>query len=215
MTKFILVRHGQSESNEKRTFAGQTDSPLTDLGKEQACLTANYIANNYKVDVVYASDLQRAYYTGERIAEKCSAPIIKCQGLREIYVGVWEDKGVEDLLKRDDYMLWLTDISSSNPEGGEKCKDFADRILKTLNQIAKENLDKTIVIATHATPIRVLESMVKFNNIKQMQELEWVSNASCSVFNYENGKWSIEQMDICEHMQDKITRIMDPREKEK
>ena len=93
MTRLILVRHGQSQANEKRNFAGQTDSPLTDLGKEQALLTAEYISENYKVDVVYASDLQRAYYTGQKIAEKCGVPIIKCQGLREIFVGEWENKG--------------------------------------------------------------------------------------------------------------------------
>ena len=211
MTRLILVRHGQSQANQKRNFAGQTDSPLTDLGKEQALLTAEYIAKNYKVDVVYASDLQRAYYTGQRIAEKCGVPIIKRQGLREIFVGEWENKGVKELLEREDYLVWLTDIYEAKPENGETCKDFADRILKNLNQIAIENPNKTVVVATHATPIRVLESKIKFNDIKAMQELPWVSNASCSIFNYENGEWAIEKMDICEHMKDKITRIMDPR----
>ena len=31
-----LVRHGQSEGNVKRYFHGQTDYPLTDLGRRQA-----------------------------------------------------------------------------------------------------------------------------------------------------------------------------------
>ena len=124
----------------------------------------------------------------------------------------WEDKGVKDLLKREDYIVWLTDIYESKPENGETCKDFANRILNTLNEIAIKNPNKTVVVATHATPIRVLESKIRFNNIKAMQDLPWVSNASCSIFNYEKGEWTIEKMDICEHMKDKITRIMDPRE---
>ncbi len=215
MTKIILVRHGQSQSNSESRFAGQTDSPLTDLGKEQAELTAKYIKDNFKIDLVYASDLQRAYYTGAQIAEYSKVPIIKNQGMREIFVGKWENQGVNVLLKRDDYKLWLTDIVNAEPEGGETVRDFAKRIMDTLNQIVKDNPNKTVVVATHATPVRVLETVIQTGGIDKMQNSAWVSNASCSVFNYENDKWSIEQMDICEHLEGKVTRIMDPREKDK
>ena len=213
MTKLILVRHGQSQSNQERCFAGQTDSPLTDLGKEQAELTAKFIKENYKIDKVYASDLQRAYYTGQKIAELSNVPIVKAVGLREIFVGEWEAKEVNLLLKRDDYLLWLTDIVNAEPENGETVRDFSKRILDTLNQIVNENPNKTIVVATHATPVRVLETFITTGGIDKMQSRAWVSNASCSVFNYENGMWSIEQMDICAHLKDKVTRILDPRVK--
>ena len=211
MTKLILVRHGQSQSNVVRRFNGQTDSPLTELGKEQAELTAKFIKDNFKIDKVYASDLQRAYYTGQKIAEYSNVPIDKSVGMREIFVGEWEDKDNDFLLKRDDFKLWITDIVYTEPENGETVRDFSKRILDTINKIVNENPDKTIVVATHATPIRVLETFVRTGDIEKMQSRSWVSNASCSVFNYENGKWSIEQMDICEHLEGKITRLVDPR----
>lgn len=211
MTKLILVRHGQSESNVERRFAGQTDSPLTDLGKEQAELTAKYIKGKFKIDAVYASDLQRAYYTGQSIAQFSNVPIIKSQGMREIFVDEWENVVDSVLIKRDDYKVWLTDIANATPENGETVRDFAKRIMDTLNQIAQENPNKTIVVATHATPVRVLETFIETGSVDKMQSRAWVSNASCSVFNYEQGKWSIEQMDICEHLQGKVTRIIDPK----
>ena len=211
MTKLILVRHGQSQSNVVRRFNGQTDSPLTELGKEQAELTAKFIKDNFKIDKVYASDLQRAYYTGQKIAEYSNVPIDKSVGMREIFVGEWEDKGNDFLLKRDDFKLWITDIVNTEPENGETVRDFSKRILDTINKIVNENPDKTIVVATHATPIRVFETFVRTGDIEKMQSRSWVSNASCSVFNYENGKWSIEQMDICDHLEGKVTRLVDPR----
>ena len=211
MTKLILVRHGQSQSNVVRRFNGQTDSPLTELGKEQAELTAKYIKDNFKIDKVYASDLQRAYYTGQKIAEYSNVPIDNSVGMREIFVGEWEDKDNDFLLKRDDFKLWITDIVNTEPENGETVRDFSKRILDTINKIVNENPDKTIVVATHATPIRVLETFVRTGDIEKMQSRSWVSNASCSVFNYENGKWSIEQMDICDHLEGKVTRLVDPR----
>ena len=211
MTKLILVRHGQSQSNVVRRFNGQTDSPLTELGKEQAELTAKFIKDNFKIDKVYASDLQRAYYTGQKIAEYSNVPIDKSVGMREIFVGEWEDKDNDFLLKRDDFKLWITDIVNTEPENGETVRGFSKRILDTINKIVNENPDKTIVVATHATPIRVLETFVRTGDIEKMQSRSWVSNASCSVFNYENGKWSIEQMDICDHLEGKVTRLVDPR----
>ena len=213
MTKLILVRHGQSQSNVVRRFNGQTDSPLTELGKEQAELTAKFIKDNFKIDKVYASDLQRAYYTGQKIAEYSNVPIDKSVGMREIFVGEWEDKDNDFLLKRDDFKLWITDIVNTEPENGETVRGFSKRILDTINKIVNENPDKTIVVATHATPIRVFETFVRTGDIEKMQSRSWVSNASCSVFNYENGKWSIEQMDICDHLEGKVTRLVDPRVK--
>ena len=45
MTKLLFIRHGQSEANLARTFAGNSDAPLTNLGLQQAVATAEYIAN--------------------------------------------------------------------------------------------------------------------------------------------------------------------------
>ena len=47
-------------ANLEGVFAGNYDAPLTELGYNQAKRTAEFIAENYKVDKVYASDLIRA-----------------------------------------------------------------------------------------------------------------------------------------------------------
>jgi broad specificity phosphatase PhoE len=48
MTKILIIRHGQSVANLEETFAGHTDTPLSDLGKRQAEVTAEFIVSNYK-----------------------------------------------------------------------------------------------------------------------------------------------------------------------
>ena len=70
MTRLILIRHGQSQANTLSVFAGHTDSPLTELGMEQAERTAAYVAENYEIAAVYSSDLCRASAVGEKVAEK-------------------------------------------------------------------------------------------------------------------------------------------------
>ena len=70
MTKFILIRHGNSMANTLRNFAGHTDAELSPVGEKQIKLTAEYVAKNYKVDKIYASDLKRAFNTGCAIGEE-------------------------------------------------------------------------------------------------------------------------------------------------
>ena len=41
--RFIIERHGQSEGNLRRAFLGHTDLPLSELGREQAAKTAEYL----------------------------------------------------------------------------------------------------------------------------------------------------------------------------
>ena len=77
MTKTILifVRHGYSLANEQNIFAGITDVPLTEVGKEQARLTAHYLSR-YAIDKLYSSDLQRAMQTAQPIAEQTGLAFI-------------------------------------------------------------------------------------------------------------------------------------------
>ena len=60
MTKLVIIRHGHSIANMVRSFAGHTDADLSPVGEEQVKKTAQYIAENYNVDKIYASDLKRA-----------------------------------------------------------------------------------------------------------------------------------------------------------
>jgi hypothetical protein len=67
MTTILLVRHGFSVANSKGIFAGHTDVELSQTGVLQAELVCDYVNQNFKVDAVYSSDLQRAFKTVEGI----------------------------------------------------------------------------------------------------------------------------------------------------
>merc|ERR1711962_279730 len=58
-----LVRHGQAESNLKEGVThGCTESPLTEMGRSQAQQVGARLRDE-KFDLVYSSDLSRAYDT--------------------------------------------------------------------------------------------------------------------------------------------------------
>ena len=187
MTVLIFVRHGESEANRSHFFAGHTDVALEKNGFEQARLTAEYIAANYRVDKVYASNLQRAYATGKCIADLTGASITADEGLREIYGGEWEGKGFDVLQTeyKEEYDIWLADIGSAAPRGGESVKELGDRVFSAVKRIAEENDGKTVVIASHGAAIKAAQAMMKFGDVKRMNEVGWTTNASVTVFEYD------------------------------
>lgn len=190
MTKLILVRHGESEANFHRIYTGQSDIPLTECGHTQAQAAAKYISENENVDIVYASPLNRAFSTGKHIADACGAPIIKHDGLKEINAGVWEGIKFDDIevLYPESYKKWRHDVGNSHPDGGESVAELSKRCIDAVSEIAAQNPDKTIVIATHATPIRSLVTYWSGLPSSEMAKISWCSNASITTVLYDNAK---------------------------
>lgn len=89
MTRMIFVRHGESQANLEAVFAGNYNPYLTERGRMQARRAAEALKDT-RIDVAYASDLIRAYETGEIVAAPHGLTPIPDQGLREIFGGEWE-----------------------------------------------------------------------------------------------------------------------------
>jgi len=202
MTKLLLIRHGQSIANFELAFVGHIDADLTETGLKQAQKTAEFVKANYNVDRVYASDLKRAFKTGKAASDIFDVEIIPNKNLREIYAGEWEGNKFNHLAKmfETEYNVWLTDIGNAHPNGGESVKELGKRIMAELETIAIENDGKTIVVATHATPIRVMQSLVQTGGLEEMKNIPWVSNASVTELIYDSGSWHFEKISQDEHL---------------
>lgn len=201
MTTLLLIRHGESMANFNHEFVGHTDVDLSPRGLAQAQKTAEFIKENYKIDKVYASDLQRAYKTGKCVSDACGVEIISDPGLREIYAGDWEGRKGADLLKESpEYLMWKDDIGNCTPPNGESVKSVYERIPLRLLQIAIENEGKTIAIATHATPIRCVISKWMGLGLSGMKLFPWAPNASVTEVTFENDIFMITKAPQDKHL---------------
>lgn len=209
MTRIILVRHGKSEANDKNVFAGHLDVDLHETGVEQARLTAEYIAENFKVDRVIASDLKRAFCTGKIIADRLGLDITPDSSFREIEAGEWDGKLFSDLPKLypEDFAMWKTNIGNSKCTGGETTRELSERIMTNLNRVALENEGKTLVIASHATPIRCVGTALMYGDVSRMNEVPWATNASVTVVTFDGEKWSLEKYSEDAHLESLKTEL--------
>lgn len=209
MTTVYFVRHGESESNLITQFAGSLDMPLTDKGKQQAELTATHL-QRMPLKTVYASDLCRAFETGRAIAEKLHIPITGMPELREIYAGKWEGKTYSQLETEfaESYGIWKNQIGLAVCPDGESVGDLQRRVSACVERIVKQHPGQAICIATHATPIRVMECLWTDTPLKNMHTIPWVSNASITVARYDdNGCAELLTRDFHEHLGDLFTKL--------
>ena len=203
MTRLILIRHGESQANRQDLFAGNYDAELEENGITQARITAKYVADSYKIDKIYASDLRRAYSTAQALADELGLDIEKSPQMREISTGEWEGMKFSDIAEKypNEYKEWTEHIGIARCPNGESTCELGQRIMRELQRIAEENEGKTVAIATHATPIRVSQCLITHGSLERMQNVPWVSNASVTVYTYQNGVWSIEAVSLDSHLE--------------
>ncbi|MBQ5770978.1 MAG: histidine phosphatase family protein [Clostridia bacterium] len=207
-TRLILVRHGYSITNDLKYFTGNTDIPLTGLGRNQAEKCAEYL-KDYPIDFIYSSDLSRAMDTAKPVSALLNLPIHPAPALREINAGKWEGTPFTELEKQfpESYRMWKENIGLAVCDGGESVQAFSERIMKGITEIAVRHIGSTVLITTHATPIRVLCTHASGLPIARMCEIPWVKNASISIFEYEDGKYRIVQKDFAGHLGDMMTGL--------
>ena len=173
MTRMIFVRHGESTGNLDGRFYGNFNGPLTDRGREQARLAAEFLKDTH-IDAAYASDLSRAYETGEIIAAPHGLVPVPENGLREVFAGEWENMPFTELPVRfaADFSVWMTDIGKSRPTGGES--------------------------VAHATPIRAMQCDWAGVGIDGMQNIRYVRNASVSIVDYDTDAHTVSPVMVDE-----------------
>lgn len=190
-TLIYLVRHGESLGNAKRIYLGHTNLDLSELGYEQANITAEYL-KDVKIDAVYSSDLLRAHNTAVPHAALRNLTVNDSTKLREIFLGDWEGAEVDMLIKDhyDDFVIgWKENFGTFTVPGGESVQGAAQRMHDEVLRIAKENVGKTVLIASHAAVIRSMWgkiSGVKPENLAS--ETQFPTNASYTVIEYDGEK---------------------------
>ena len=190
-TKIILIRHGESLANAKRIYLGHTDWDLSEKGKNQAEIAAEYLKDE-PIDVIYSSDLIRAYNTAVPHSRIHSLPIIPKIELREIYLGLWENRHIDDLEREyyDEFVIgWRENFGTCQTPEGESVPHLARRIYDAVMSVAKENEGKTILITTHAAAIRSRWGVVTGTAAEEVgAKIPFPTNASTTIIYYENGE---------------------------
>ena len=153
MKHLMLIRHGESEWNRLGRIQGQTDTPLTGLGVEQAQRVALLLQQ--KLDAgnirIHSSPMQRARQTASIIAETMAYPVTEIrvdERLNDFHVGdIAGTHGWEKVAVSHPQLAYLrlNDPLSFHPPGGESGTEFRDRLAGFANQSGDDHLIHLVV----------------------------------------------------------------------
>jgi len=191
LTTLILVRHGESEWNRAGRIQGQVNSPLTDLGINQAKAIRDYLSGillNQQLEI-YTSPLDRALQTAEIIAQGIDYPsrkIIIEERLNDFNLGEisgtfgW-DKVAE--IFPEQAQLRLQDPMRFHPSGGESGAEFEARLRSLLEDLMDDGTLKLMV--SHGIVNKFIRGILKNLSGKEMVELGESQN---TIYRLEQGE---------------------------
>ena len=178
MKKLKLIRHGESCHNRDGVIQGQIDSELTETGLSQAESLSQKISAG--INIIYTSELQRAYKTAEVLGERCGAEVERREALNERHLG---------FLQGEDCSIW-SDINIEDgwrPEGGETYAEHVERVFEVVEEIKSLENEKVALVAHSGTIYAILNEIVDDLEVWYQD----IDNCSVTELVFDGESWEI------------------------
>ena len=203
-TRLLLLRHGVTPLTLEKRFAGIGDPELTAQGQDQAQRAAARLKNDVRfgpIDVVLASPLRRTTATAEAVAKAVGLDVTPEPGFRELDFGRLE--GLSFAEADAQYPAELAAFLASPdvpPPDGETLTALAARVGAARDRTLSLYPRKTVLVATHVTPIKALVCDALGAPLSAVNRME-LSPASLTVIDfYEDGLASVRCVNDVAHL---------------
>ena len=176
----VLVRHGQSEWNEKNLFTGWADVDLTERGIEEAHKAAQALKERgIRFDEAFTSDLIRAQHTLDIILEdlgQTDIPVTKDKALNERDYGNLVGMNKDEARQRwgeEQVHIWRRSYDV-RPPGGESLKDTAERAVPYFEKhiLPKVQAGENVLVSAHGNSLRAIIMWLEKLSPEEVLKLE-------------------------------------------
>lgn len=166
MTKFYLIRHGQTDYNKAGKVQGRLDTPLNEQGISQAEQMSEEL-KDVNFDVIYYSPLTRAQQTAEIIRQHHpESEFIVAPEIIERDFGEYE--GTQAASATPPYYgLWSYHTETAALKDAESIQTIKDRVYPFLDQLI--GTDRTICLVCHGGVALVIREY--FEGTPESQDL--------------------------------------------
>ena len=189
MLQVYLVRHGETRWNAERRIQGQSDSPLTEKGEQQAMQVGERV-RTYGITHVIASDLGRTRRTAEIIADACGCGVTLDARLRELDMGVLEQRHLDSLTAEEE--LWRRQVVNGTPDGripqGESMQELSERMHAALASCLELPAGSRPLLVSHGIALGCLVSTILGLPAHAERRLR-LRNCSISRVDYQQSLW--------------------------
>jgi 2,3-bisphosphoglycerate-dependent phosphoglycerate mutase len=173
MAKLFLVRHGESEWNEKGLWTGWTEVNLSAKGVDEAAKAGEQLEGE-RIDKIYVSDMVRAKQTLEKVSEVAGlggVETVESPAIKERSYGIYTGKNKWEIKEEvgDEKFLRIRRSWDEPIPEGETMKDVYERVLPYYQENIEKDLlaGKNVLIVAHGNSLRAL--MKKLENLDNEQ----------------------------------------------
>lgn len=153
-TLVLFVRHGKTPTTGTSLPGRAKGLHLAPEGVKQAAEAAKRIAKLKKVAAVYASPLERTRETAAPIGAATGLRVKPEPGLLECDFGAWTGRELKDLFKLPEWTTVQRYPSGFRFPDGESFAEMQLRIVSTVERLVARHPGQTIVLVSHADPIK-------------------------------------------------------------
>lgn len=193
MRTVYLIRHGSPDFPDgRRMCLGQTDLPLSVLGRLQSAL-AGASLENADLSAVYCSRLLRSRQTAEAVGPAAELP-----GLEELSAGQWDGLFFDQIRERWPALFALRgrDLSVS-PPGAESRESGLARFSAALNRaLAASQGD--IAISSHASVMQTFLCPIMGLSLAEARGIS-LPYGSVTRLSFENGVFTLLDAGVLPH----------------
>ncbi|MFN3813510.1 MAG: histidine phosphatase family protein [Aquificaceae bacterium] len=153
MKKYIyLLRHAQSEFNERGIFQGRLDSDLTPLGYVQSRLSAQELIKE-SIQIIYSSPQRRAYKTALTIGDMLGLDVTVDDRLREMSFGDYEGTQFWIMVQehKEIFLNWLSNPVRYPLPTQESMEEFEKRVKSFTDDLIEDQHERVLVVAHGGT----------------------------------------------------------------
>lgn len=191
-TRFVVVRHGETQWNVAARLQGHGDSPLTPAGEAQAAAIAARLAGE-RFDRLLSSDLGRAWRTAQAIAARTGLEAVADERLRERNYGVAE--GLTHAQIGERYPDVFARVREADPDylvpGGESRRQLFERVRDAFESLARDGEARRIAVVCHGGVLASLYRHARGIPLGAAQAIA-IPNASYNALVFEGGRWEVE-----------------------
>lgn len=198
--ELILIRHGETDWNVAGRIQGHLDLPLNATGVAQAQALAERFRGE-AFDVIYSSDLDRAYRTAEAVAGSHRAIIKRDTRLRERHLGVLQGLTRDEALVQHPaaWALFKSRTPDAELEGGESLRVFCNRVSDLLRELCERHPGKRVALVTHGGVLDAAYRHAMQMPLDTPRHFP-IQNVSVSVLLHLNGQWQIARWGDVSHL---------------
>jgi probable phosphoglycerate mutase len=154
-TTILLVRHGTTATTGSVLPGRAPGLHLSEKGLAQASALSERLNElGRKPTAIYVSPLERARETAAPLAKALRLRPVVERGLLECDFGSWTGKKLSVLSKRVEWRAVQHAPSTFRFPEGESFSEMQQRIWATLERLAKRHRNRTVLVVSHADPIK-------------------------------------------------------------